>query len=82
MRIATRSPSSISIFGLENFDVTLPGVLVAPLPESTFQQILTPEAVAFLADANPRSSQEYHADPLLASLRGYPPFEALLKPDN
>jgi len=28
----------------------LPGVSVAPLPESTFQQILTPEAVAFLAE--------------------------------
>jgi malate synthase len=50
MRIATRSPSSISIFGLENFDVSLPGVSVAPLPESTFQQILTPEALTFLVD--------------------------------
>jgi hypothetical protein len=28
------------------------------------------------------SSAEYHIDPLLAPLRGYPPFEALLKPDN
>jgi hypothetical protein len=28
------------------------------------------------------SSHEYHASPLLAPLRGYPPFEALLKPDN
>jgi len=35
---------------LEKFDVTLTGVSVAPLPESTFQQILTPEAVAFLAE--------------------------------
>src|SRR5687767_1187070 len=50
MRIATRSPSSISIFGLEKFDVTLPGVSVAPLPESIFQQILTPEALAFLVE--------------------------------
>jgi hypothetical protein len=24
----------------------------------------------------------FHADPLLAPLRGYPPFDALLKPDN
>ncbi len=50
MRIATRSLSSILIFGLERFDVTLPGVSVAPLPESTFQQILTPEALAFLVE--------------------------------
>jgi hypothetical protein len=28
------------------------------------------------------SPAEYHFDPLLAPLRGYPPFEALLKPDN
>jgi hypothetical protein len=27
-------------------------------------------------------SHAYHADPLLAPLRGYPPFEALLEPDN
>jgi DNA-binding SARP family transcriptional activator len=28
------------------------------------------------------SAAEYHFDPLLAPLRGYPPFEVLLKPDN
>ncbi len=27
-------------------------------------------------------SHAFHADPLLAPLRGYPPFEALLRPDN
>ena len=30
--------------------MTLPGVSIAPLPESTFQQILTPEALAFLVE--------------------------------
>jgi malate synthase len=30
--------------------VTLPGVSVAPLPDSAFQQILTPEALAFLVE--------------------------------
>ncbi|HJR22625.1 MAG TPA: malate synthase A [Dongiaceae bacterium] len=30
--------------------MTLPGVSVAPLPDSTFQKILTPEALAFLAE--------------------------------
>jgi malate synthase len=30
--------------------VSLPGVSVAPLPDSTFQQILTPEALSFLAE--------------------------------
>jgi hypothetical protein len=42
------------------------------------------EAVALLQ--SPRgwgsSPAEYHFDPLLAPLRGYPPFEALLRPDN
>ena len=28
------------------------------------------------------SSHEFHTDLLLAPLRGYPPFDALLKPDN
>ena len=28
------------------------------------------------------SSHAFHADLLLAPLRGYPPFDALLKPDN
>ena len=27
-------------------------------------------------------SHAFHADPLLAPLRGYPPFDALLIPDN
>jgi hypothetical protein len=45
-------------------------------------------AVDLLADAQSRgifpmgSSYAYHADPLLAPLRGYPPFEALLHPDQ
>ncbi|HEX3273644.1 MAG TPA: hypothetical protein VHR43_02215, partial [Gemmatimonadales bacterium] len=45
-------------------------------------------AVALLRDAGARGvlplgpSHAYHADPLLASLRGYPPFDALLVPDN
>src|SRR5262245_28626542 len=50
MRTATRFPSSISIFGLERFDVTVPGVSVAPLPDASFQQILTPEALSFLVE--------------------------------
>src|SRR5262245_55929567 len=50
MSIATRSPSGISIFGLEKFDVTVSGVSVAPLPASSFQQILTPEALSFLVE--------------------------------
>jgi hypothetical protein len=28
------------------------------------------------------SSHAFHIDLLLAPLRGYPPFEALLEPDN
>jgi hypothetical protein len=46
------------------------------------------QAVVLLRDAGARGmfefgpSYEYHADLLLAPLRGYPPFEALLKPDN
>ena len=28
------------------------------------------------------TSHEYHTDLLLTPLRGYPPFEALLIPDN
>ena len=46
------------------------------------------EAVALLQDASARGmvdlgfSHAYHSDLLLAPLRGYPPFEALLKPDN
>ena len=41
------------------------------------------QAVAFLrAPSLAGSSQGFHTDPLLAPLRGYPPFEALLKPDN
>ena len=46
------------------------------------------QAVALLRDASARgllelgSSHAFHADPLLAPLRGYPPFDALLKPDN
>jgi DNA-binding SARP family transcriptional activator/TolB-like protein len=45
-------------------------------------------AVALLQDASARgmlpegSSHAFHADLLLAPLRGYPPFDALLKPDN
>ena len=38
------------------------------------------EAVALLRA--PSYSAWHHSDPLLAPLRGYPPFEALLKPDN
>jgi DNA-binding SARP family transcriptional activator len=46
------------------------------------------QAVALLRDASARGmfgfgpSHEYHTDLLLAPLRGYPPFDALLKPDN
>ena len=46
------------------------------------------QAVALLRDASARgrfrlgSSHEHHTDLLLAPLRGYPPFDALLKPDN
>jgi hypothetical protein len=45
-------------------------------------------AVALLQDATARgllelgSSHAFHADLSLAPLRGYPPFDALLKPDN
>ena len=46
------------------------------------------QAVALLQDASARgmlelgSSHVFHADLLLAPLRGYPPFDALLEPDN
>ena len=46
------------------------------------------QAVALLQDACARgvillgSSHAFHEDLLLAPLRGYPPFEALLKPDG
>jgi DNA-binding SARP family transcriptional activator len=46
------------------------------------------EAVALLKEASARGmlelgpSHTFHADPLLAPLRGYPPFDALLIPDN
>jgi hypothetical protein len=46
------------------------------------------QAVDLLRDAAARglvhlgASHAFHADPLLAGLRGYPPFEALLVPDN
>jgi hypothetical protein len=46
------------------------------------------QAVALMQDASARgmlplgSSYAFHQDLLLASLRGYPPFDALLKPDN
>ena len=47
------------------------------------------QAVALLQEAAvPRawftlgSAHVYHTDPLLAPLRGYPPFDALLRPDN
>ena len=45
-------------------------------------------AVALLREASARGivdlgpSFAYHNDLLLLPLRGYPPFEALLKPDN
>ncbi|MGH7513418.1 MAG: BTAD domain-containing putative transcriptional regulator [Gemmatimonadales bacterium] len=46
------------------------------------------QAVARLREAVARgmvdlgASHAFHADPLLAGLRGYPPFDALLVPDN
>jgi len=46
------------------------------------------QAVALLRDASTRGllelgpSHAFHADPLLSPLRGYPPFDALLVPDN
>jgi hypothetical protein len=46
------------------------------------------QAVALLREASARgmfdlgSCHEFHTDLLLAPLRGYPPFDALLKPDN
>jgi hypothetical protein len=46
------------------------------------------QAVALLHEARSRgwfplgSAHVYHADPLLAPLRGYPPFESLLRPDD
>jgi hypothetical protein len=46
------------------------------------------QAVALLRDVAARymfefgHSHEYHTDLLLAPLRGYPPFDALLKPEN
>ena len=45
-------------------------------------------AVELLHEARSRgwfrlgSAHVYHTDPLLAPLRGYPPFEALLRPDD
>jgi DNA-binding SARP family transcriptional activator len=45
-------------------------------------------AVALLREVSARGmihlgpSHAFHADPLLAGLRGYPPFDALLVPDN
>jgi len=38
------------IYGLEKSEVTLPGVTVAALPDPAFQQVLTSEALAFLAE--------------------------------
>jgi hypothetical protein len=46
------------------------------------------QALGLLRDAASRgmvplgASHAFHADPLLAGLKGYPPFEALLVPDN
>jgi hypothetical protein len=46
------------------------------------------QAVELLRDATRRgmvysgTAHAFHADPLLAPLRGYPPFDALLKPDD
>jgi DNA-binding SARP family transcriptional activator len=40
------------------------------------------EAVALLQTPKVASPVEYHFDPLLAPLRGYPPFEAFLKFDD
>jgi hypothetical protein len=46
------------------------------------------QAVALLKEASARGmlplgpSHTFHADPLLAPLRGYPPFDALLIPEN
>jgi hypothetical protein len=46
------------------------------------------QAVALLQEASARgmldlgSSHAFHTDLLLTPLRGFPPFEALLKPDN
>jgi hypothetical protein len=46
------------------------------------------QAITLLRDAAARgmvdlgASHAFHADPLLAPLRGYPPFQALLVPDN
>jgi hypothetical protein len=46
------------------------------------------QAVALLHEARSRgwfplgSAHVFHVDPLLAPLRGYPPFDALLQPDN
>jgi DNA-binding SARP family transcriptional activator len=43
--------------------------------EEAMELIRTPRGIGF-------SSSEYHIDPLLAPLRGYPPFEAFLKFDE
>jgi DNA-binding SARP family transcriptional activator len=43
--------------------------------EEAMDLIRTPRGIGF-------SSAEYHSDPLLAPLRGYPPFEAFLKFDD
>jgi malate synthase len=37
-------------YGLEKSEVTLPGVVVAPLPDPSFQQILSPEALSFIVE--------------------------------
>jgi malate synthase len=46
------------IYGLENCDVTLPGVSVAPLPDAAFKQILSEEALAFIAELERRFGAE------------------------
>jgi malate synthase len=46
------------ISGLETSDVTVPGVTIAALPDAAFQQILTPESVAFLAELERRFGPE------------------------
>src|SRR5574338_1595568 len=46
------------ISGLETSDVTALGVTIAPLPDPAFQHILTPEAIAFLAELERRCGPE------------------------
>ena len=43
--------------------------------EEAVELFRTPRAMGF-------SRAEYHSDPLLAPLRGYPPYEAFLKSDD